>query len=79
MVAPVSVNVTETIWIQWKERVDHHQRSDEEEDGREDDLVKEFGKSAIQYIHYKRKIKWPGHKAFKKKKKANVYKCELWG
>ena len=47
MVAPGSVDVTGTIWIQWKERVDHHQRSDEEEDGKEDDLVKEFGKSAV--------------------------------
>lgn len=39
MVAPGSVDVTGTIWIQWKERVDHHQRSDEEEDEKEDDLV----------------------------------------
>lgn len=42
MVAPVRVDVTETIWIQWKERDDHHQRSDAEEDGKQDDLVKEF-------------------------------------
>lgn len=42
MVAPVRVDVTETIWIQWRERDGHHQRSDAEEDGKQDDLVKEF-------------------------------------
>lgn len=67
MVAPVRVDVTETIWIQWKERDDHHQRSDAEEDAKQDDLVKNLWICYLVHSLQKTKTKEPGHKALKKK------------